>query len=565
MRYSWKTILNHILKHKKILYIGNFMAILSISISVPTPLFMPILIDEIILHKEGFFKEFVGSIIANPDIYTYLMIVFFAVVFFRGLSLILNVFQAKIYSLISKDLIFDMRKSILRHIEKISMKEYESLPSGDISSKMISDLNTIDEFISKSISKLVSSVLTIIGVCSILIWINPILAMIIILLNPIVIIISSFLSKKVALLKKKENNAISVFSESIGETIELFSQLKSSNKEKSYFSTLIDKANDIKFFATNFGYKGDAHRQVSFFIFLFGIEFFRAVIVLYVFQDELSVGLMIAVFAYLWFMISPVEELIGIQYTFNSASASLKRINTIFDLKQEPIYPRIHNPFKENTISITLKNVSFSYQENSIFKNLNLEISPKDKISIIGASGSGKTTLARLLVGFYEIDSGDILFNGISYKEIGLDVIRDSVFLVLQSSVMFNDSVRTNLTLGSDFSDDEIYDALKMAKMFDKVSKMPEKLDTMLGKNGIRLSGGQGQRMSIARMILKNPKIIILDESTSALDLETEDLLYNSLKDFFKDKTIITIAHRLSTIEKSNKIYEIQNHHLKQV
>ncbi len=562
MKYSWKIIFRQILKHKKILFMGNFLAVISILISVPTPLFMPLLIDEVILDKPDIFVHYAKMIFDNPDIYTYLGIIFTLVVAFRGTSLILNIIQAKIYSIISKDIIFNMRANILRHIEKISMKEYESLPSGDISSKMVSDLNTIDEFITKGISRLLSSVLTILGVCSILIWINPYLAMIVIFLNPIVIIISSKLSKKVASLKQKENKSISIFSEAISETIEIFDQLRISNKGKKYFDKLITKADDIRHNAINYGYKGDSSRQISFFIFLAGIEFFRSIIVFYVFSDELSIGLMIAVFAYLWFMISPIEELISIQYSFNSASTSIKRINDIFNIKQEAIYPKKENPFKDKEISLSLKDIHFSYQDNLIFHKLNLNIKAKSKIAITGASGSGKTTLARILVGFYEIDKGDILFNGISYKKIGLDVLRDNIFLVLQSPVLFNNTVRENITLGEDFSDKEIYEALKIAKLFETIKNMKDDLNSMLGKNGVRLSGGQAQRLSITRMILKNPKIVILDESTSALDTKTEDLLYKDLEYFFKDKLVITIAHRLNTVQRSEDIYEIYNQRL---
>ena len=301
--------------------------------------------------------------------------------------------------------------------------------------------------------------------------------------------------------------------------------------------------------AIEYGYKGDSGRQISFFVFLFGIEFFRAVIIFFVFEDSLSIGMMIAVFAYLWFMITPVDDIINIQYAYDSANSALKRINEILTIKQEVKYPHKFNPFVEDKIAISLKNISFSYSEKVILKNINLEKKQGEKIALIGASGGGKSTLAQLIVGFYEADSGDILFNDISCKQIGLDVIRENVFLVLQAPILFNASVRENITMGQKYNDEQIHNALKISRLYEVIESMKDGLDTMLGKHGVRLSGGQRQRLAIARMVLKNPKVVILDESTSSLDSLTEAKLYEELDVFLKNKTVITIAHRLNTLK----------------
>ena len=190
--------------------------------------------------------KYIGEIFDSPNIINYLFIAFSLVVLLRFLVLIANIFQIKSYAIISKDIIFNMRKNILKHLKGISMNAYESFATGDIASRMVSDLNTIDEFISKSVSRFITSSLTIVGVCAVLFMIDPMLALLIIVLNPIVIVFSSKLSRKVAQLKVKENKSVSVFQDAITETMELFPQLRSSNRESSYMNILVQKAKSIK-------------------------------------------------------------------------------------------------------------------------------------------------------------------------------------------------------------------------------------------------------------------------------------------------------------------------------
>jgi len=184
-----------------------------------------------------------------------------------------------------------------------------------------------------------------------------------------------------------------------------------------------------------------------------------------------------------------------------------------------------------------------------------MDIQSGQKIAIVGASGSGKTTLAHILVGFYPVDRGSVQYDGIPVEKIGLDVVRENVSLVLQMPMLFNDTVRFNLTLGKNIPEWKIWEALKIAQMKDVVESFPEELDTLVGKNGIKLSGGQRQRLAIARMILQEPKIVILDESTSALDTQTEFNLFKELQSFLRSRTTIIIAHRLSTITQADYIY----------
>ncbi|WP_434274649.1 ABC transporter ATP-binding protein [Aliarcobacter cryaerophilus] len=264
-----------------------------------------------------------------------------------------------------------------------------------------------------------------------------------------------------------------------------------------------------------------------------------------------------------WFIMSPVQEILSIQYSLASAKAAIGRINSVLELSCEK-----DGDIKldsKNGVDISLKNLSFSYnKDKNNLSNISFDIKAGEKIAIIGASGSGKTTISQLIAGFYEKSSGDILYNNISIDDIDKKSLRNSVFLVLQMPILFNNTLRFNLTMGENIDDNNIYKALKIAQMDDVLKNMSNGLDTIVGKMGVRLSGGQRQRLSIARMILANPSVVIFDESTSALDVQTETNLFKELKEFLKDKTVITIAHRLSSVKNASKIYVLNDGELVQ-
>ncbi len=558
--YTWEKIFNEIKKHKKELIIGHIIAILATAVSIPTPLFLPMLVDEVILGKEGIFVHTYDSIFGKGNPVSYTLTALIIVITLRFLFFVFNALQAKIFTKISKSVTYRIRKDILNHLKDVSMAEYEMVGSGSIASKLITDVNTIDEFIGKSVSRFIVSVLMIIGVAIVLLLINWKLGLLIIFLNPVVIYFTTVVGRKIGKLKAKENRAIEKFQDTLIEVLDLFWQIRASNRENTFIEKVINVAKEVRDTAIEFGWKSDAAGRLSMLIFLAGFEFFRATSILFVIYSDLSIGLMLAIFGYLWVMMTPVQELLGIQYSFHSATAALNRINSILKMRKEPKYPHLKNPFKENnTCSIRLKDVFFSYDgEHLVLKGINMYVERGKKVAIVGASGSGKTTLAHVMVGFYPVDRGDVFYDSISVKEIGLDVVRENVSLVLQTPMMFNNTVRFNLTLGRNIPEEKIWEALEIAQMKDVVEKLPEKLDTIIGKNGIRLSGGQKQRLAIARMILENPKIVILDESTSALDTQTEFKLFKALEEYLKDKTTIIIAHRLSTVQKADYIYVLE-------
>ena len=555
-------------RHRRELINANLIAILGAAVSVPIPLLIPLLVDEVLLNQPGstvavlqrlFPSEWHGAIL-------YITAILILTISLRLASLILGVWQTRQFTIISKDLIFRMRRDLLLRLQRFSMSEYETLGSSTVASHLVTDLDAIDQFVSQTTSKFIVAVLSILGTAIVLFWMHWQLALFIILLNPFVIYLTTALGRRVKQLKKKENSAYQLFQESLGETLDAIQEIRAANREKYFVQRVIDAASNIRDHSANYTWKSDAASRFSFMVFLFGFDTFRALSMAMVLYSDLSIGQMLAVFAYLWFMMTPVQEILGIQYAYHSARAALVRINQLMDVGLEPEYPTKTNPFIDHdTVSIETRHLTFSYLPDSpVLKDVNIQIKSGEKVALVGASGGGKTTLVQLLLGLYTPQSGDVLFNGHSVKEIGLNVVRDNVATVLQHPALFNDTIRANLTLGRDFTDEQLWHALEIAQLKETVTKLTDSLNTIVGRNGIRLSGGQRQRLAIARLVLSNPKVVILDEATSALDTDTEHQLHKALQGFLKGRTTLIVAHRLSAVKQADRALVFDNGQLVQ-
>ena len=550
-------------EHKRELLFANIIAVIATIASAPLPLLLPLLVDEVLLHKPAFIVGTINSYTPGSwhGPYLYILTILFITLFLRMTSLLLYVWQTRQFTHIAKDLTYRIRHALLMHLENVSMSEYETLGSGTVASYFVTDMESVDEFIGSTVSKLLIAVLSILGIGVILLWIHWQLALFILFANPVVIYFTMLLGDRVKELKGKENSAFSIFQQALTETLDAIHQIRASNRERHYISQIIAKAHAVKEYGFNFAWKSDAANRLSFVVFLFGIDIFRAISLLMVLFSDLSIGQMFAVFGYLWFMMGPVQEILNIQYAFYSANAALGRLNKLHQLELEPDYPHRMNPFNnKQTVGIRIEDLHFAYGDGpDILNGINLSIGPGEKVALVGASGGGKSTLVQVLIGLYPAKIGTVYYDNIPVTQIGLDIVREHVATVLQHPALFNDSVRANLTLGRDLPDQQLWDALAIAQLRDTIEKTEGGLDTVIGRQGIRLSGGQRQRLAIARMILTNPAIVILDEATSALDAETEFQLYAALDEFLNNRTTLIVAHRLSAIKKANRVYVFES------
>ena len=560
---TWPLILAEVRSHRATLLKGNLIAILAVACSVPVPLFLPVLVDEVLLHKPGgfvgFFAPWFPQAWHGPVLF--ILLALLLTIGLRLASILLNVWQARTFSLISKEVVYRIRARMLERLSRIALSEYETLGSGRVSSHFVTDLNAVDGFLGASISGFLVAVLSLLGVAGVLLWMNWQLALFILLLNPVVIGFSTRLGKKVKELKKRENSAFEAFQEALTETLDALNQIRAMNREKHYLARVTEKAANIRRHAAAFAWKSDAMNRISFFIFLTGFDAFRAGAMLMVVFSDLSIGQMLAVFGYLWFMMGPVQEIINIQYAWFSANAALGRINGLLALKAPEERGAGTDPFAgHDTVAVELEHATFSYGDgDTILDDVNMRIAPGEKVALVGASGGGKSTLVQALLGLYPLKSGAIRYGGVDVGEIGWATVRERVGVVLQHPVLFNASLRENLGLGRQYADAELWRALEIAQLRDFVAGLPEGLESLVGKNGVRLSGGQRQRLAIARMVLGKPGVVILDEATSALDSATERQLHLALAGFLAGRTTLIIAHRLSAVRQADRILVFEN------
>jgi len=555
-----------VLKHKTELTKANVIAIFGALLSVPIPLLIPMLVDEVLLNRPGAAIGFMNRLF--PETWQgpvlYIVAILLLTLVMRLASMVLGVWQTRQFTIISKDIIFRIRRRMLQRLARVSMSEYETLGSGTVASHLITDLDAVDSFLGVATSKFLVAVLSIVGTAAVLLWMHWQLALFILIINPIVIWVTTVFGRRVKELKKQENGAYQVFQESLAETLDAIQQIRASNRESHYIARIIRKADQIRNHSATFTWKSDAATRLSFTVFLFGFDIFRALSMLMVLFADLSIGQMLAVFAYLWYMMGPVQEVLAIQYAHNGARAALDRINRLMSIELEPEFPHTTNPFSgKTTVSLSLDNICFRYSDGPlVLDDISLDIRAGEKIALVGASGGGKTTLVQVILGLYPPDSGQVLFDGVPVSEIGMDVVRDNVATVLQHPALFNDSVRSNLTLGREMDDQTLWQALNIAQLSDVIMQLDQGLDTLIGRNGIRLSGGQQQRLAVARMVLSDPRVVILDEATSALDTTTESLLHKALQSFLMGRTTLIIAHRLSAVKQADRALVFENGHI---
>ncbi|OAN18769.1 ABC transporter ATP-binding protein [Photobacterium jeanii] len=565
---NWSWLLKQAKRHRPRLITANIIAIIATLVSVPIPLLMPLMVDEVLLDKPAdgiaFLNTFLPSSLQGATAYIVLVLVM--VVLMRIISQALNILQSRQFTLVAKDITYLLRQRLIDKLGRISMRQYEERGSGGITSHLITDIETIDKFVGDTLSRFLISLLTVIGTASILLWLNWELGLFILLVNPVVVYASRLMGSRVKNLKKMENQAFEKFQQRLVETLDGLYQLRAANREREFLTQLKSNAKDIRTSADKYAWQSEAAGRISFLLFLVGFELFRAAAMLMVIFSDLTIGQMFAVFGYLWFMLSPVQELLGIQFAWYSASAAMQRLNGLMALEEEVRPVATVNPFKPNhALSIDVENVHFSYDDDKeVLRGLSLSIPAGKRVALVGASGGGKSTLIQLLLGIYQKASGNIRINGEKIEDVSYEALREKMAVVLQQPVLFNDTLRHNLTLGADFDDDALWQALEIAQLTDVTKRLTDGLDTEIGRQGIRLSGGQRQRLAIARMILANPEFVILDEATSALDTATEAALHTALNLFLKDKTTLIVAHRLSAVKQADIIYVLEDGKLSQ-
>tara|TARA_B100001540_G_scaffold43361_3_gene38518 strand:- start:948 stop:2768 length:1821 start_codon:yes stop_codon:yes gene_type:complete len=495
-----------------------------------------------------------GEIEALMFICILVLIAFFLRNLFRYLALF---FLTPIRNGIVHDLRMDLHKKVI----SLPVSFFAKRKKGDITSRLTSDLIEIEWSIMSSLEMIFKDPIQILVYLGALIVISLELTLFVLILFPITGLLIGFIGKS---LKKSSNKAQSKMGELlsiINENINGLRIIKSFNIEDFTNTKFQEESAKYKKVMTSLLRKKDLSSPLSEIlstIVMVIIMWFGGQLVLNT-ESNLSPQEFIGYILIFSQIIRPAKSLTTSYYHIQKGSASAKRIYEILDAKNKIL--DIKNPvsIKKLEKEIRFKNVSFSYEKEEIIKNVDFSIKKGEVVAIIGESGSGKSTLADLLSRFYNIQKGEILIDGRNINDIAISSLRESLGLVSQESILFNDSIYNNILLGKiDAKEDEVIKAAKIANAHEFIMKKNNGYQTNIGDKGDQLSGGEKQRISIARAILKNPQILILDEATSSLDSESENLVQDALNKLMNKRTSLVIAHRLSTIQNADKIIVLE-------
>lgn len=472
------------------------------------------------------------------------------------LSSLFTYIQGHISAKLSQKTVYRMRGDLFRKIEKLPIKYIDNHPHGDIMSRMTNDIENISNTVSNSVTSLISGIITIIGAFSLMLYHSWQMTLVALVTIPLTVLVTTKLTKYVRRYFMRQQQLLGAINSQVEESVTGYKTVVAFGHE-----------NEIK---DEFNRTGDELRTAGIKAEIFGgvmgplmniignVGFLLIVIcgALFTMKGLIGITTIYVFIQYSKQFTRPINEVANQYTSILNAITGAERVFEIMDQNDETDEGKkvlLPADIKGN---ISFRNICFSYvQSEPVLKNFNLEISSGQKIAIVGKTGSGKTTIINLLTRFYETDSGKILLDGTDIREITKASLRKNIAIVLQDTVLFSDTVGANIRYGRpEASEAETEAAAKAAKAHDFITRMPEGYDTVLDESGGNISQGQKQLLTIARAILADPKILILDEATSSVDTRTEMDIQSAMINLMQGRTTLIIAHRLSTIRDADKI-----------
>ena len=485
-----------------------------------------------------------------------------------GVSLasnLIGVGESYLNSWISQHITFDLRNKMYGHLQKMSQGFFTSNNQGDIITRMTSDIGGVERVISSTFTSILSNSITLICAVVIMYRENWVLATVGVLVIPLFVIPTRWAGKTRWTLTREAQECNDEINGILNETLSVSGQLlvKLFGKEMHEYNRYVT--------ANGRMVKLNIKESMAGRWFFVLIHTFSSVgpmllylvggILMMKYDSDLSVGDITVLVALLGRMYGPVNSLLNIQVEWIRSMALFTRIFEYFDMPVEiQNAPDAIVPAKANG-NVVFKNVQFSYNpERQILKNVNFELKSGNSIAIVGPSGSGKSTIINLIPRLYDVCGGEVTFDGIDVRKLDLEFLRRNIGIVSQETYLFNGTIRENLLYAKpDATEEELIEACKKANIYDFVQNQEKGLDTMVGNRGLKLSGGEKQRISIARILLKDPVLFIFDEATSALDSISEKKIQEAIDPIIHSRTSILIAHRLSTILAADEILVIKD------
>ncbi len=454
---------------------------------------------------------------------------------------------------VTKILQLELMKSIIRADAETVDKKH----SGKFISHLTFDITMMTNLISTVILNLAKDTLTLLGLVGVMFYQNWRLALFALIMIPLASFAAKSLGKRIGKVTTQAQERSGILTSFMLEIFKNHKIIKIFQKENFEFIRAEKFINDLKEKVVKIQtvlVRASPIMETLTGIMIAGLIYYSGNLIM---QEKLEINNFFSFLAAMMLAYQPVRALATINMAINQGIASAIRILPIIEQKNKIIEKENAGKLNVSNGEIVFRDLSFKYnsEEKDVLNSINLKINGGEMTSLVGHSGAGKTTILNLIPRFYEKNKGDISIDGQSIYEVSIDSLRKHISLVNQDTTLFDDTIKNNIAYANlDASEDEIVEAAKLSHCDEFINKLPNKFDTLIGENGIRLSGGEKQRLSIARAMLKKSKIILLDEATSSLDAETESKIQEAIQLLTKDRTTLVIAHRLSTIMNSNTI-----------
>lgn len=506
-------------------------------VSVYTPRLQSQAVDCISEHRFG-----------DLTLYLVLMMVFY------GIASLFTLFQGRFSAMLSQSVVQRMRNDLFRKMVNLPIRYLDSHPHGDIMSRMTNDIENVSLTISQSLSSLVSGGLTLLGTVFMMFYLCPGLALLSCTTVLLTVVATRLLSGAMRHFYRKRQVLLGSLNSTVEEMVGGYKTVVAYGREQAVVQEFSDTSDELtrvgiiaEILGGSMGPVMNVINNISFVIIAAFGGYFAI-------RGTITIGIISAFIIYAKQFGRPIDELAQIYGQIQTAIAGAERVFSIMD---EPGEDKSGSRSMAQTKgSITFRNVNFSYVEgHPVLKNFNLSVSPGQKVALVGSTGSGKTTVVNLLMRFYDIDSGEILIDGVNIRNISCDDLRHNTAIVLQDTVLFADTVENNLKYSRDgITDEEMEEAAALCHCHKMIQRLSDKYHTLLTQAGYNLSQGQRQLLSIARAFLAKPKILILDEATSSVDTRTEKHIQDAMVKLMENRTSLIIAHRLSTIQDADCI-----------
>ena len=473
------------------------------------------------------------------------------------LSALLTLIQERIAVRLSTSTVYIMRRELFEKISRLPIKYTDTHRHGDIMSRMTNDIDNVSSAISQSLTSLFSGVITVIGAVVMMLWFSPAVTLVAILTIPLTLIVSSMLAKFMRKYFIRQQTLLGQLNGQVEEMVTGYTTVISYGKEPEAvekFSAISDEFRRCSISARVWGsIMGPIMNFIGNLQYVL-VAGFGGFLMLR--GGNITIGSIQAMLQYSKKLSRPINMIANQYSSILTALAGAERIFDILDTPDEVDEGKSDITPADIHGDIDFEHIDFSYVEGErVLKDLSLSVKPGQKIAIVGATGSGKTTIVNLLTRFYELDGGRITIDGTDITEIPKATLRRAIAIVLQDTVLFSDTIRSNIKYGRlDATDDEMKRAAATARADTFIERLPDGYDTVLAESGSNLSEGQRQLLAIARAVLADPKILILDEATSSVDTRTEMHIQKALAERMKNRTSLIIAHRLSTIRNADVI-----------